>query len=63
MILHASPNRGGAYSIGGGVLWRSRSTLAEAEAKREVGENDEEVKQREDKHDKTKFTPLLFIHA
>ena len=38
-------------------------TLTEAEAKWEVCANDEEVKQREDKHDKTKLIPLLFMRA
>ena len=38
MILHALPNQGG-----GGVLCRWRLTMAEAEEKREVGSNCEEV--------------------
>ena len=42
---------------------RGRRTLAEAEGKREVGTNDEEVKQIDNKHDKKKFTPLLFMSA
>ena len=48
---------------GGGVLYQWRRTLVEAEAKMEVGANYEEVKQREDKHDKTKLTPFLFMRA
>ena len=48
---------------GGGVLCEWRKTLGKEEAKREVGANYEEVKRREDKHDNTKFTPLLFMRA
>ena len=47
----------------GGVLCQGRRTLAEAEAKSEVSANYEEVKRREDKHDKTKLAPLLFMRT
>ena len=51
ILLHARPNQGG------GVLcrWRRRKWKLEKFY--------EEVKRREDKHNKTKLTPLLFMHA
>ena len=58
MILNAHPNQGG------GIICWWRHTLAEAKEKREeVGANYEEVKQREDKHDKKNLTLLLFMRA
>ena len=38
-------------------------TLLVAETRRGVDVNYEEVKEREDKHDNTKLTPLLFMCA
>ena len=41
--------------------WEGRRTLAEAQAKREVSANDEEVKRKQDRHYVKKLTPLLFM--
>ena len=48
---------------GGGALCWWRRTLAEMESKREAGADYEEIKQREDKHDKTKLTTIIFMHV
>ena len=57
MLLNAHPK------WGGGVLYRWWHTMSKADVKMEVGAHYEEVKLREDKYDKTKLTPVLFMRA
>ena len=47
----------------GGVLYWWQRTMAEAEAKMEVGANYEGLKRREDKNDNIKLTDTTPIHA
>ena len=59
-----TPVGGGGFNVGcsGGQMYLVPVSVVR-HLWRGVGANDEEVKRREDKHNKTKLTPILFMRA